>query len=135
MVSAAVTAMDQSREMLDIARTRAPRAGLVHSLFPPLPFRDDAFATLFTANFYGLLRPDERVVFLAEARRVAGRLLVLDLRSDDDRHTERTEQRVVGGTGYPIFRRLFTPANLVADLGGELLYTGRYFLLLSTELR
>src|SRR6266702_513384 len=68
--------------MLDIARTRVPDARLVLAGFPPLPFPDASFDTLFTANFYGLLRPDERAAFLAEARRVARELVVLDLRSD-----------------------------------------------------
>ncbi len=129
-----VTAMDQCQGMLDIARTRVPDARLVLAGFPPLPFPDASFDTLFTANFYGLLRPDERAAFLAEARRVARELVVLDLRSDGDQHVEGQELRSLDDTEYSIFRRRFTPNSLLAELGGELEYPGRYFLVLRTAL-
>jgi ubiquinone/menaquinone biosynthesis C-methylase UbiE len=129
-----VVAMDQSRKMLEITRARVPDACLVHSLFPPLPFPDAEFDLVFTANFYGLLRPRERIAFLAEARRVATELVVLDLRSDGEEHVEGTERREVAGTAYSIFRRRFTPDSLRAELGGQLIYTGRYFLVLRVQL-
>jgi ubiquinone/menaquinone biosynthesis C-methylase UbiE len=129
-----VTGLDQSREMLDIAAERVPGARMVQSVFPPLPFPDNSFDTVFTANFYGLLRPEERAAFLQEARRVAGDLIVLDLRSYGD-HVEGIEERRVNGTVYPIFRRRFTPESLRHELGGEFLYPGTYFLVLETALR
>ncbi|MEU3830070.1 class I SAM-dependent methyltransferase [Streptomyces sp. NPDC029080] len=123
-----VTALDQSVEMLALARARVPHVQPVQALFPPLPFIDGAFDRILTANFYGLLRPDERAAFLAEARRTASELVVVDLLSDGGRHEERIESRTVAGTTYPIFRRRFTPESLHAELGGELMYCGRYFL-------
>lgn len=130
-----VTAMDQSTEMLDIARSRAPKARLVQALFPPLPFADNAFDTLFTANFYGLLRTEERRRFMDEARRVARRLMVLDLRSDTEDHTEGIEERNVDGVVYPIFRRRFTPDSLREELDAALDFTGDYFLVATADLR
>jgi ubiquinone/menaquinone biosynthesis C-methylase UbiE len=125
-----VVAMDQSQEMLDIAGPRLPNATLVKALFPPLPFDADRFDTIFTANFYGLLHADERATFLTEAHRVGHELLVLDLRSDDDHPSEGIEERTIGnGRTYRIFRRRFTPESLRAELDGELLYEGAYFLL------
>ncbi|MGW3415919.1 class I SAM-dependent methyltransferase [Streptomyces sp. NPDC000888] len=130
-----VTAMDQSQGMLDIARTRAPHAQLVRAAFPPLPFPDDAFDLVFAANFYGLLVADERDAFLAEASRVARGLVILDLRSDSHTHMEGLEHREVDGVPYPIFRRRFTPSSLLAELGGDVLYPGRYFLVVRAPLR
>ncbi|MCX4692380.1 class I SAM-dependent methyltransferase [Streptomyces sp. NBC_01408] len=123
-----VIALDQSAEMLGLTRARVPHAQPVQGLFPPLPFVDGAFDRIVTANFYGLLRPAERTAFLAEARRTAGELVVIDLRSDGDLHEEKIELRTVAETTYPIFRRRFTPESLRAELVGELMYCGRYFL-------
>jgi ubiquinone/menaquinone biosynthesis C-methylase UbiE len=129
-----IVALDQSAEMLVLARDRVPHAGLVHALFPPLPFAAEAFDILFTGNFYGLLREAERRAFLAEAGRVARELIVLDLRSDYDAPMEGIELRSIGnGATYPIFRRRFTPESLRAELNGELLYPGRYFLVTRTK--
>ncbi|MEU9190669.1 class I SAM-dependent methyltransferase [Streptomyces sp. NPDC048484] len=123
-----VVALDQSMEMLELTHARVPSAQRVRALFPPLPFATGTLNRIVTANFYGLLRPRERAAFLAEARRTAHELIVIDLRSDGDLHEENTELRTVEGAIYPIFRRRFTPESLSSELGGELLYCGRYFL-------
>ncbi|MGW2417985.1 class I SAM-dependent methyltransferase [Streptomyces sp. NPDC001709] len=123
-----VVALDQSAEMLQLTYARVPQARRVQALFPPLPFATGGLDRIVTGNFYGLLRPPERAVFLAEARRTARELIVIDLRSDGDLHEEQTELRTVDGTTYPIFRRRFTPESLSTELDGELMYTGRYFL-------
>ncbi|MGW0315148.1 class I SAM-dependent methyltransferase [Streptomyces flavidovirens] len=123
-----VVALDQSVEMLELTHARVPWAERVRALFPPLPFATGAFDRMLTANFYGLLRPEERAAFLAEARRTARELIVIDLRSDGDLHEEKTELRSVADTTYPIYRRRFTPQSLCSELNGELMYEGLYFL-------
>lgn len=129
-----VVGVDLSSAMLDQARARVPKVGLVRGRVPELPFADQAFDTLLTANFYGLLRPQERAAFMAEVRRLARELVVVDLRSDNGQMRERTEVRRVDGQTYPIYRRRFAPEVLRAELGGDLLYTGRYFLAVRTPL-
>jgi ubiquinone/menaquinone biosynthesis C-methylase UbiE len=47
-----VTALDQSREMLEIAAPRLPHARLIQAEALPLPFPDAAFERLFTSHFY-----------------------------------------------------------------------------------
>ncbi|MEU4352355.1 class I SAM-dependent methyltransferase [Streptomyces sp. NPDC023838] len=123
-----VVALDQSAEMLDLTHARAPWAQQVRALFPPLPFATGAFDRVVTGNFYGLLRPAERTAFLAEARRTARELIVIDLRSGSDLHEETMELRSVADTTYRIFRRRFTPQSLCSELGGEVTYEGAYFL-------
>jgi ubiquinone/menaquinone biosynthesis C-methylase UbiE len=127
-----VVALDQSAAMLEIAHDRVPDASLVRARLPGLPFADDSFDVLLAANFFGLLRSSERALFLAEARRVARQLVVVDLRSDGDLPSEGLEHRVVGDTTYRVFRRRFTPEGLCAELDGEMLYPGRYFLAVRT---
>ncbi|MFF4391762.1 class I SAM-dependent methyltransferase [Streptomyces sp. NPDC001552] len=112
-----VVALDQSAEMLELTHARAPWGKRVRALFPPLPFATGAFHRMVTANFYGLLRPAERAAFLAEARRTARELIVIDLRSDGDLHEEKIELRSVADTTYPIHRRRFNPAE--PALGAE----------------
>jgi SAM-dependent methyltransferase len=123
-----VVALDQSAEMLELAHARVPHAQRVQGLFPPLPFASGAFGRVLTANFYGLLRPDERVAFLAEAHRVARELIVIDLRSDGELHEEGQELRTVADATYSIYRRRFTPESLRSELSGEVIYSGSYFL-------
>lgn len=127
-LSGPVVALDQSEEMLALMHARAPLARRVRALFPPLPFATGCFDRIVTGNFYGLLRPHERAAFLTEVRRTARELIVIDLRSDGDLPEEKVELRTVGKNTYPIFRRRFTPQSLCSELGGELLYCGRYFL-------
>ena len=74
-----VTGLDQSATMVAIAAAGRLGGGrAVQGDAVPLPFADDAFDRVFTANFYGHLLAAERAPFLAEARRVAPSLVVLD---------------------------------------------------------
>src|SRR5256714_1523582 len=73
-----VVGLDQSEAMLELARRQAPTAAYVRGEGLRLPFPDGAFQRVFTSHFYGHLDRDERVVFLAEARRVAPELVVVD---------------------------------------------------------
>jgi ubiquinone/menaquinone biosynthesis C-methylase UbiE len=123
-----VVALDQSTEMLGLTHARVPDAQLVRALFPPLPFATGAFDRLLTANFYGLLHPAERAMFLTEAHRVARELIVIDLRSDSEVHEEKREVRTVADDTYSIYRRRFTPQSLSTELDGNVIYNGRYFL-------
>lgn len=73
-----VTAMDQSQRMLDIARTQAPDATVIRGNALDLPFPNESFERVFTSHFYGHLQGHERAPFLAEVRRVAPELVILD---------------------------------------------------------
>jgi len=51
----AVTGLDQSAQMLEIARERIPGGHLVRGDAVPLPFDDSSFDRVFTGHFYGHL--------------------------------------------------------------------------------
>lgn len=127
-LAAPVVAVDQAEAMLRIARGRMQGSAVVRGRCPGLPFADRAFDLIFSANFYGLLRPDERIAFLREAQRLAPELIVLDLRAEGDHTVEQIEQRRVDGATYPIYRRRFAWRELCSDLEGEPLYVGKHFL-------
>ena len=72
-----VVGLDQSERMLEVARGQAPDASFVRGDALSLPFGDAEFDRVFTSYFYCHLEDDERRRFLAEARRVAGELIVV----------------------------------------------------------
>ena len=88
-----------------------------------------AFDRVFTANFYGHLVEHERGPFLAEARRVAGDLVVLDAALQDGGEAEQWQERKLNdGSRHRVYKRFFTPEGLLGELGGgRVLHAGRWF--------
>jgi demethylmenaquinone methyltransferase/2-methoxy-6-polyprenyl-1,4-benzoquinol methylase len=129
-----VTGLDQSASMLERASARVPDAGFVQSDALRLPFADGTFARLFTSHFYGHLEEDVRGRFVAEARRVAAELVVVDaaVRPDHER-TELQERVLNDGTRWEVYKRYFEPRELAAELGGgETLFAGQWFVAIRT---
>ena len=125
----AVTALDQSAAMLGLATARRPDAEVVRADAIPLPFADDAFARVFTSHFYGHLEEPERLAFLAEARRVAPELVVVDSALRDDVEPVAWQERVLrNGTRWQVYKRYFAGDELAAEVGGgETVFAGDWF--------
>jgi ubiquinone/menaquinone biosynthesis C-methylase UbiE len=125
-----VVGLDQSANMLEIAAQRVPGATFVRDDALSLPFPDDSFDRVFTAHFYGHLELRERTQFLAEGRRVARELVVVDAAERPDHESEEVQNRELpDGTVWPVLKRYFTGESLVAELGGgDILYSGPWFL-------
>jgi ubiquinone/menaquinone biosynthesis C-methylase UbiE len=124
-----VTALDQSPAMLEIARARLPQARVVAGDAVPLPFPDGAFDRVVTGHFYGHLDAHERAAFVAEARRVAGELVVIDSALRDGVSAEEWQEReLLDGSRHRVYKRYLTAAGLAGELGGgEALMQGRWF--------
>lgn len=124
-----VTGLDQSESMLELALARMPAAKFLRSDAPPLPFPDASFDRVFTAHFYGHLEERTRATFLAEARRVAPELVVVDAALRPDRECAGMQERILNdGSRWEVFKRYFEPEDLAAELGGgESLFAGRWF--------
>jgi ubiquinone/menaquinone biosynthesis C-methylase UbiE len=125
-----VTCFDQSASMLEIAQAQVPHApAFVQGDALELPFADGAFERLVTSHFYGHLEEPERTRFLAEARRVAPELVLVDSAIRPDRDRVGTQERMLNdGTRWQVFKRYFEPDELAAELGGgETLFAGRWF--------
>jgi SAM-dependent methyltransferase len=124
-----VTGLDASPAMLAIARERIPGGDAVEgdALAPPFP--DGAFERVATGHFYGHLEPPQAERFLAQARRLAPELLVIDSARREDVPAERMDPRKLSdGSRHEVFKRWFEPDQLLAELGGgELVHAGRWF--------
>jgi ubiquinone/menaquinone biosynthesis C-methylase UbiE len=120
--------------MVQIAAARLPHGRAVRGDAVPLPFGDDAFDRVFTGSFYGHLLDDERARFLAEARRVAPELVVLDAALRDDGVPEEWQERKLNdGSRHHVYKRFFTPDGLAAELGGgHVLHAGDWFVMVAS---
>ena len=125
-VRGAVVGLDQSHRMLELAGRHVE---VVQGDALELPFPDGAFDRVFTASFYGHLEAGERDRFVAEARRVAPELVVVDAAVRDDVAPEEVQERVLNdGSRWHVYKRFFTPDGLAAELGGgRVLHAGRWF--------
>jgi demethylmenaquinone methyltransferase/2-methoxy-6-polyprenyl-1,4-benzoquinol methylase len=123
-----VVALDQSERMAAIAAARMPAVSVVRGDAVPLPFADGAFERVFTSHFYGHLLAGERRSFLAQARRVADRLVVVDSARRADTPAEEWQRRTLGdGSEHRVYKRFFGAAELAAELGGgAVLHEGRW---------
>ncbi len=130
-----VVGLDQSRSMRDVAAARLPHGTAVTGDAVPLPFPDGSFDRVLTGHFYGHLLPDERAAFVAEARRVAPELVVVDSAMRDGSGAEEwQERRLNDGSLHSVYKRFFTGRSLAEELGGgAVLHDGRWFVVVSSR--
>jgi ubiquinone/menaquinone biosynthesis C-methylase UbiE len=117
----AVTAIDQSEEMVELAARRLPDATVLRAEATPLPFADGEFERVFTSFFYGHLLAQEREPFLTEARRVAPELVVADsaLGASASGEPEQWQERVLrDGSRHRVYKLVLARDGLAAELGG-----------------
>ena len=118
-----VTGLDQSEAMIELARKRLPDATFVLGDALDLPFPDGSFDRVFASYLYCHLEEPERVRFLAEARRVAPELIVVGTIGREGEPAARWDKRVLNdGSRWQVYKRVFDPDLLAAELGGEVLY-------------
>ncbi len=123
------TGLDASERMLAVARQRMPDAELVQGDGLALPFPDDSFDRVLSGHFYGHLDEAQRAVFLAEARRVARELVLVDASLAHSEVEELWQPRILeDGSSWEVYKRWFTPDGLLAELGGgHVLHAGPWF--------
>ncbi len=123
-----VVGLDQSPGMVALTQSRLPNGVAIVGDALSLPFPDQAFDRVFTAHFYGHLQRDERVGFLAEARRTSPELIVVDTALRPGVEPEVWQQRVLNdGSPHQIYKRHLTADGLAQELGAEALLEGSWF--------
>lgn len=130
-----VTGLDQSERMLEIARSRVPHGRFVTGDAMQLPFRDGSFDRVFTGHFYGHLEGADREGFLADARRLAPELVVVDSAVRPDHEREEWQTRVLNdGSRHQVYKRYFDAAELAAELGGgTVLHASDWFVMVGSD--
>jgi len=123
-----VVGLDASERMLEVARSQAPNARFVQGDALSLPFEDDSFDRVFTSYFYCHLEDEQRGHFLSETGRVAPELIVVaSIRGDGDAFERWEERRLEDGSAWSVYKRVFEGPDLAAELGGEIAFKGRWF--------
>jgi demethylmenaquinone methyltransferase/2-methoxy-6-polyprenyl-1,4-benzoquinol methylase len=124
-----IVGLDASESMLEIARERVPHGEFVVGDALSLPFEDLSFDRVVTGHFYGHLEDPERSRFVAEARRVARELVVVDSALHDGVLPRERQERVLNdGSRWEVFKRYFTGEELAGELGGgEVYFAGNWF--------
>ena len=124
-----IVGLDASGRMLAIAAERVPDGEFVVGDALELPFADGEFDRLFTGHFYGHLEDEERRRFLAEVRRVATELVVVDSSISHSPVDEELQPRLLkDGSRWEVYKRYFTGEGLADELGGgETLFEGHWF--------
>jgi SAM-dependent methyltransferase len=125
-------ALDQSETALRVLRSGAAASPLVRADALRLPFRERAVKRVFAAHIYGLLEESHRRAFLAEARRIAKELIVVDAGRPSGVPAEHWQRRTLsGGDTFRVFRRHFDSDSLAAEINGQPLFSGRFYVMVS----
>jgi SAM-dependent methyltransferase len=123
-----VVGIDQSPSMAAIAGARLPDGVVLVGDGLRLAVADRSFDRIFTGHFYGHLPPGERAAFLAEARRVAAELIVVDSALRPGVEPGQWQERVLNdGSRHQVYKRYLSGSQLAEEVGGELLLDGRWF--------
>ena len=131
----AITGLDASPSMLEVAAARIPDAAFVVGDALELPFEDGSFERITTGHFYGHLEEEDRLGFLDETRRVAGELVVIDSALHDGVEPVEWQERVLNdGSRWEVYKRYFVAAELADELGdGEVLFDGNWFVVVRSR--
>lgn len=123
-----VVGFDRSPSMVEIARRRLRRGLVAVGDALSLGVASGSADRVFAGHFYGHLPADERARFLAEARRIAPELVVVDSARRPGIPDEGWQQRTLNDCStHQVFKRYFDGPGLAAELGGEVLLAGPWF--------
>lgn len=131
-----VVGVDQSDSMVSVAANRVKTAKFVVGDALELPFEDGSFERVFTSHFYGHLEEADRLRFLAEARRIAPELVVVDAATQGGIERSEWQDRVLkDGSQWRVYKRFLSTSTLLSELGGgETIHSGRWFVAVRSPL-
>ncbi|MGH3915125.1 MAG: class I SAM-dependent methyltransferase [Pseudonocardiaceae bacterium] len=123
-----VVGLDQSRAMIALARQRLSEGVSLVGHALELPFVNGGFDRVLTSHFYGHLPSEERNAFLAEVRRVAAELVVIDSALRPGIDAAQWQERVLNDSSrHRVYKRYLSAAQLATEIGGQILLDGTWF--------
>jgi methyltransferase family protein len=129
-------ALDQSAAALRVLLSRVSGVPVIRADALHLPLQDQSVACVFATHIYGILGETDRNMLLREARRVARRLVVLDSGRPAGVPAEQWQRRSSGldRQHYRVLRQHFDAQELADEIGGQVLFAGRFYVLVSSEI-
>src|SRR3954465_13690913 len=116
--------MDQSEAMGPVARERG---GAAHARGAREPRA--GYERIFTSHFYGHLEAEQRAAFKALP---AAEKIVVDSALRPGAPAAHWQGRpLTAASRHRVYKRWFAPETLAAELGGEVLYAGPWFVAVS----
>jgi len=128
--------LDRSPAMVALARAGLGEGVAVVGDALALPFAAGSLDRVFTGHFYGHLPPAERAGFLAQARRVADELVVVDSALRAGVEPEQCQERVLNdGSRHRVYKRYLRAQQLADEISGEVVHDGTWFVAARTHWR
>jgi SAM-dependent methyltransferase len=126
-------ALDQSAAALRTLRSQVERVPAIQADALQLPLTDRSVERIFAAHIYGILHPDDRTSLLNEARRVASQIVMVDSGRPEGVPAEHWQQRSSGldDRVYRVLRRHFDAGELATEIGGQVLFDGRFYVVVA----
>jgi hypothetical protein len=128
-------ALDQSAAALRTLRAQLRAVPTVQADALQLPLPDRSVERVFATHLYGILHPENRNTLLNEARRVAARVVLVDSGRPAGVPAEHWQQRSSGSGEkvYRVLRRHFDAHELADEIGGNVLFGGRFYVVVATQ--
>lgn len=132
MLSGRGIAFDQSASALSRVTREHARVSPVRGDALELPFRDLSFELALVSHLYGLLQDRDSDALLAEVRRVAREVMILDAgRPDGVAGEEWQDRSLPDGSHHRVFRRHFRVGDLALEVGGKAVFAGSFYVMVA----
>lgn len=132
MLAGEGVALDQSANAVERVAREHAHATPVRGDAMEMPFRESSFDRAFISHLYGLLQSDDSSALLAEARRVAREVLILDAgRPEGVARQEWQDRTLPDGSAYRIYRRHLGAQELASEVGGKPVFAGMFYVMVA----
>lgn len=125
-------ALDQSDASLRILLAGSTQIPVVRADALSLPIPDRGVERVYATHLYGILGAEDGRALVAEAKRVARELVIVDAGRPAGVPAEHWQDRTLpDGSAWRIHRRHFEGPDLAAEVGGDVLFAGRFYVLIA----
>lgn len=125
-------ALDQSDASLRILLAGPTQVPVVRADALSLPIPDQGVERVYATHIYGILGAEDRRALVSEAKRVARQLVIVDAGRPAGVPAEHWQNRTLpDGSSWRIHRRHLEGPDLAAEVGGDVLFAGRFYVVIA----